>query len=56
MDNRRLGQGALFDEELPAGPHRLRITAPGYQAFEMPFVIEAGNTRSLGMKTLVATP
>ncbi len=54
VDNRRMGQGALFDEELPAGSHRLRITAPGYQTQEQSFTIEAGRTRALGQVRLVA--
>jgi serine/threonine protein kinase len=56
VDNRRLGQGQLFDEELAAGPHRLRISAPGYLTLELPFTIEAGNTRSLGQRTLQPVP
>src|SRR6266566_6280240 len=34
VDDRRLGVGSVFDQEVAAGPRRLRVRAPGYQTFD----------------------
>ena len=56
MDGRRIAQGTVFDEEVPAGQHRLRITAPGCQPLEEAFRVTSGQTANLGRKQLTCTP
>jgi hypothetical protein len=56
VDDRRLGQGAVIGEELPAGRHRLRIAAAGCTTHEETFTITAGQTLNLGRKQLTCTP
>jgi hypothetical protein len=48
IDGRRVGVGSVFDLKLAAGPRRLQIRAPGYQAFDTTIVVTVGQTLSLG--------
>jgi serine/threonine-protein kinase len=49
VDGRRVGEpGSAFDVEVPAGRRRIRITAPGYVAFDTTITVENGGTRNLG--------
>ena len=43
---------SAFDVEVPAGPHRLRISASGYLTFDTTITVETGGTVRLGTKTL----
>jgi hypothetical protein len=56
VDGRVLGTGALFDEELRAGTHRLRISAPGYVTRELTFTITPAGTNNLGRINLEPQP
>jgi len=48
IDDRRLGIGSVFDQEVAAGPRRLRVRAPGYQTFDTSIVVPRGETLRLG--------
>src|SRR2546425_12169138 len=48
IDDRRLGVGSVFDQEVAAGPRRLRVRAPGYQTFDTSIVVPRGETLRLG--------
>ena len=57
IDDRAVGKGVLVDYELPAGNRRLRISASGFAPLETLIVVRAGETTSLGRRTLQsATP
>ncbi len=44
IDGRRVGQGALFDDTVAAGPRRLRVSAKGYETFDTTIIIPRGAT------------
>ena len=48
VDDRRLEVGSVFDQEVAAGPRRLRVRAPGYQTFDTSIVVPRGETLRLG--------
>jgi serine/threonine protein kinase len=52
VDGRSAGQGAVFDLDVPSGPRRLHITAPGYADFDTTLVVVAGQTTQLSRITL----
>ena len=54
IDGQNVGRGVLVDYELPAGSHRLRITASGYVSFDTTITVQAGETTPLGRRTLAS--
>ena len=52
IDNRSVARGVLVDFDLAAGNRRLRITASGFVPFDTVIVVRAGETTSLGRRTL----
>jgi len=56
VDGEIIGQGAIIDREVLAGPRHLHISAPGYVAFDTAIVIVAGETTRLNPITLKAEP
>jgi Protein kinase domain/PEGA domain len=52
VDGQVVGEGAIFDLDVPAGSRRLRIAAPGYVDFDTTFVVVAGQTTQLSRITL----
>jgi predicted Ser/Thr protein kinase len=53
VDGRKVGDpGSAFDVEIPAGRHHLRITAPGYVAFDSMITVEPNIPVNLGTRTL----
>jgi hypothetical protein len=52
LDGRKISDGSAVDLPIPAGSHRLRIAASGYNAFDTTISVEPGNTVRLGRKTL----
>jgi predicted Ser/Thr protein kinase len=44
IDGRKVGQGALFDDTVAAGPRRLRVSAKGYETFDTTIIIPRGET------------
>jgi serine/threonine protein kinase len=52
VDGRSAGQGAVFDLDVPSGPRRLHIAAPGYADFDTTLVVVAGQTTQLSRITL----
>jgi hypothetical protein len=56
VDGRQVGEGALFDYRVTAGPRRIGVRAPGYRPFDTTLVVVAGTTVSLGRIALEAVP
>ena len=54
IDDRSVGRGVLVDYELPAGDRRLRISASGFSPFDTLITVRAGETTSLGRRTLAS--
>ena len=53
IDGRKVGDpGSAFDVEIPAGRHRLRVTAPGYVTFDSMITVEPNIPVHLGTRTL----
>jgi serine/threonine protein kinase len=52
VDGRLLGQGVVLDSTVPAGPRRLRISAPGYKSFDTTITVVADEITSLSRITL----
>jgi serine/threonine protein kinase len=52
LDGRKIGEGTVFDLEIPAGRRRLRITAPGYVTYDTTITVEAGVTVKVGTRSL----
>jgi serine/threonine protein kinase len=52
VDGRLLGQGVVLDSTVPAGPRRLRISAPGYRSFDTTVTVVADEITSLSRITL----
>jgi serine/threonine protein kinase len=52
VDGRLLGQGVVLDSAVRAGPHRLRITAPGYKSFDTTITLVADEITALSRITL----
>jgi serine/threonine protein kinase len=52
VDGRVLGQGVVLDSAVRAGPHRLRITAPGHKSFDTTITVVADEITALSRITL----
>jgi serine/threonine-protein kinase len=52
LDGRKIGEGTVFDLEVPAGRRRLRITAPGYVTYDTTITVEPGVTVKVGTRSL----
>ena len=52
IDGSVLGRGVLVDAPLPAGSHRLRVVAPGFQPHDTVFTVEHGATTQIPSVTL----
>jgi len=52
VDGRRVAIGSFVDKPVAAGPRRIQVRAPGYQAFDTTIVIEAGATHTVGRVVL----
>ena len=52
VDGRTVGQGAVFDLDVPSGSRRLHITAPGYADFDTTLAVVVGETTQLTRITL----
>src|SRR5437763_1494034 len=48
IDDRRLGIGSVFDQEVAAGARPLRVRAPGCPTFDTSLVVPRGETLRLG--------